>query len=206
MKQVLFRIRNQCNPGLGCRFSGNGRIECCLGQLLWSGVFSNPLSITRYLPEVSLVIPAFVALSTPPFEFTGGSPAGGTYSGPGVTNNVFDPNAAGLGTHIITYTYTDNNFCSNSAIDSITVTQFTGVDDRFGNRQIAVYPNPNNGNFNVEFNAIAENTVDLRIFNSLNAMVYEEKGVRTTSHLVKRLTWLRAKGGLLSQDFRIRFG
>ncbi|GEM_PF-4649469 len=32
-----------------------------------------------------------------------GSPAGGTYSGPGVTGNVFDPQAAGVGTHQVIY-------------------------------------------------------------------------------------------------------
>lgn len=31
------------------------------------------------------------------------TPAGGIFSGPGLTGNVFDPNAAGLGTHIIKY-------------------------------------------------------------------------------------------------------
>ena len=38
-----------------------------------------------------------------------GSPAGGTFSGSGVSNGVFDPAAAGAGTHTLTYTY--NNGC-----------------------------------------------------------------------------------------------
>ena len=33
------------------------------------------------------------------------TPAGGTFSGPGITGNVFDPKAAGEGTHTIQYTY-----------------------------------------------------------------------------------------------------
>jgi hypothetical protein len=39
-----------------------------------------------------------------PFVLTGGSPAGGTYSGPGVTAGEFDAAAAGIGQHLITYT------------------------------------------------------------------------------------------------------
>lgn len=50
-----------------------------------------------------------------------GSPMGGTFSGPGVTGNNFDASVAGVGTHTITYSYTDGNGCSNSATTSITV-------------------------------------------------------------------------------------
>jgi PKD repeat protein len=45
---------------------------------------------------------------------------GGTWSGDGVTGNIFDPAAAGPGDHIITYSITDHNGCSAS--DQVTVT------------------------------------------------------------------------------------
>ena len=64
----------------------------------------------------------------------GGTPAQGTaagdmgvYSGPGVTDDgngmtySFDPAAAGVGVHTITYRYTDANGCSASASDDIEV-------------------------------------------------------------------------------------
>lgn len=47
-----------------------------------------------------------------------GLPSGGTYSGTGVFNNEFFPDSAGIGSHIITYTYEENN-CFNS--DSVAV-------------------------------------------------------------------------------------
>ena len=40
-----------------------------------------------------------------------GTPVGGTFSGNGVVNDYFYPRVAGVGTHIITYTY-NNGFCS----------------------------------------------------------------------------------------------
>jgi hypothetical protein len=52
---------------------------------------------------------------------TGGQPAGGTYSGPGVVNGVFDPAAAGAGTHTITYTFTNPQGCSNNTTATIRV-------------------------------------------------------------------------------------
>lgn len=44
------------------------------------------------------------------------SPAGGTFSGPGVSGSVFSPSAAGVGTHTITYT-----LCGSSASTTVTV-------------------------------------------------------------------------------------
>ena len=49
-----------------------------------------------------------------PFVLQGGFPQGGTYSGTGVSGNIFNPNVSGYGTHPITYTYTDSNNCTNS--------------------------------------------------------------------------------------------
>ena len=51
-----------------------------------------------------------------------GSPAGGTFSGTGVSaGGSFDPATAGVGTHVITYTFTDTNGCENSATANVVV-------------------------------------------------------------------------------------
>jgi hypothetical protein len=61
------------------------------------------------------------------FAIGGGSPTGGVYSGPGVTDDrngmtySFDPAVAGIGTHTITYVFTDGNGCSGSASDDVAV-------------------------------------------------------------------------------------
>ena len=47
------------------------------------------------------------------------TPSGGSFSGTGVTGNTFSPSTAGVGTHQITYSYTDGNGCSAS--DSVVV-------------------------------------------------------------------------------------
>jgi len=54
----------------------------------------------------------------------GGLLVGGVYSGPGITDDgngttySFDPAVAGVGTHPISYTYTDGTGCTDSAIDT----------------------------------------------------------------------------------------
>lgn len=51
-----------------------------------------------------------------------GAPAGGLFSGPGISGNSFIPSVADTGTHNITYTYTDGNGCINSQVQAVTVT------------------------------------------------------------------------------------
>ncbi len=74
------------------------------------------------LPTVSFSGLALTYCTTDAAVTLTGSPVGGTFSGPGITGNTFDPAAAGAGTHSITYTYTDVNGCSNSSSQNVTVT------------------------------------------------------------------------------------
>ena len=61
--------------------------------------------------------------SSSPVVMTGGYPVGGSYSGTGISDSLFDPSIAGVGTHTITYTYNDGNNCVDSAQVDITVLQ-----------------------------------------------------------------------------------
>jgi len=81
------------------------------------------------LPTVTLAAqPSFCGTGDNPASLAGGSPAGGTYSGPGVVNGVFYPDLAGLGSHTITYTYFSGPGCSNTATRTIVVNDVAAVD------------------------------------------------------------------------------
>jgi hypothetical protein len=56
-----------------------------------------------------------------------GTPAGGVYSGTGVSSGSFDPTTAGVGTHTIKYVYTNAFSCMDSSSTSITVDSVTTV-------------------------------------------------------------------------------
>lgn len=73
------------------------------------------------IPTVTLNTFPNVCNTAAPFTLTGGSPTGGTYTGTGVSNNVFNPSTAGLGVKIITYTFTSTAGCTNSDTATITV-------------------------------------------------------------------------------------
>jgi hypothetical protein len=98
------------------------------------------------LPIVTFASLPIVCSNAASFVLTGGSPAGGVYSGPGVSNDsIFDPASAGNGTHTIFYTYNDGT-CSNDASSTIQVDMCTGIQmlNTSNNSSVTVYPNPFN--------------------------------------------------------------
>ncbi len=64
-------------------------------------------------PNVVLYPLAPLCENDPPVTITG-FPGGGTYSGPGVSGNIFDPTVSGVGTFTLHYTYTDPGGCFGS--------------------------------------------------------------------------------------------
>lgn len=80
------------------------------------------------LPVVTLNDYPDVCIGTPAFLLTGGVPAGGVYTGTGVTGGYFNPGTAGIGSHPISYTYTDPNGCTNSIQNTIGVSPLPDVD------------------------------------------------------------------------------
>jgi hypothetical protein len=103
-------------------------------------------------PSVTQSTFANVCDDDPMFTLTGGSPAGGTYTGPGVTAGVFNPATAGAGTHTLTYTYTDGNGCSGTANETITVEVCGSVFEN-GSIKYELYPNPANESFSIKTEA-----------------------------------------------------
>lgn len=80
------------------------------------------LITVKALPTVNAGSNATVCSNAAAINLTGFSPAGGTWSGNGVSaSGVFTPSAALTGTQILTYTATSNG-CSNSDTRTITVT------------------------------------------------------------------------------------
>lgn len=100
-------------------------------------------------PTVSLAAFTTSCVYDTPFTLTGGSPAGGAYSGPGVTANVFTPAAAGVGTHSILYTYTDGNGCSATTQQALVVDACAAINEH-ALVNISIYPNPTSGMLQVK--------------------------------------------------------
>jgi len=102
------------------------------------------------LPTVTFGALADMCVYNSAITLSQGSPAGGSYSGTGVTTGSFDPTTAGNGTHTITYSYTDGNGCSATATSNVLVDACASVKEINVNN-VTVYPNPTKGNIAVSF-------------------------------------------------------
>jgi hypothetical protein len=132
------------------------------------GVTVNPLPAVKFIGVTDNVCNTAV-----PYTLSGGSPAGGVYSGPGVSGGVFDPGAAGPGSHALTYTYTDANGCSNSATNYVFVDDCSGIEelDEFG---VDVYPNPTQGV--VSISSESSLIASVKVFDAAGRLVVLHEG------------------------------
>ncbi|HTF04916.1 MAG TPA: T9SS type A sorting domain-containing protein, partial [Bacteroidia bacterium] len=72
-----------------------------------------------------------------------GSPSGGTWTGPGVSGNSFDPSAAGVGTHQLVYTYMDSaTTCMDTAQVGTVVDICTNIVSENATGAVSIFPNP----------------------------------------------------------------
>ena len=159
------------------------------------GEFSNDLMITLYLPDVTLLPFDTACIGWSAFELSGGSPAGGTYSGTGVVNGWFDPAVAGVGTHSITYTYQDIALCENSAEQDMVVDVCTGINLPDG-MSIGIVPNPNSGLFKVIIKANITEKVNIKVMNSQGVEVFEELNVELTDRYMTEVNLQQYSKGL----------
>jgi uncharacterized delta-60 repeat protein len=102
------------------------------------------------LPTVTLASFNSVCDTAGVVNLTGGSPAGGTYSGTSVSNNSFNT-SVGIGSYPITYSYTNSNGCSSNATQNLLVISCAGSDViELKDNGIVLYPNPALDAFTVE--------------------------------------------------------
>jgi hypothetical protein len=136
------------------------------------------------LPTVTLVLPNTNVCSTAAaFALSGGSPAGGTYSGTGVSGGQFNPATAGTGTHTITYTYADGNGCSASATQNITVSVCSGMEESSIANSLLIAPNPAREQLMISFNNAKSNNVQVNIIAADGKLVYSENAAATSQYV-----------------------
>lgn len=143
-------------------------------------VTSNAIvAIVNALPEVSWTSFEYdtLCISWLPVDLSGGLPAGGTYSGDGVTNNVFDPSAAGAGNHVITYTWSDANDCTNTTSITLSVNNCLGINEL--SSATLVYPNPVSDMLTI---VLPDNRVirEIALFNLMGIKVFEKSAMNAS--------------------------
>ena len=155
-------------------------------------------------PCVSATPVSFTGLGTSytlndgPVTLTG-SPANGVFIGSGVTGSTFDPAAAGVGTHSITYTYVDGTNCINTAgqCTEVTLNTTTGG-THMAEGGVHIFPNPANGLFNVDLDL--QGLVSLQVFDAAGQLAHSEVFQCNGGRTIRTLNLVgMAKGGYTVQ-------
>lgn len=138
---------NNGSSGASIIVTGTGTFAA--GQTLngCSSPSSSPVSVLVHpLPTVSLATAGTLCIGDGPITLTSGAPAGGTYSGAGVSGVLFSPSLSGAGNFVLSYQYSDANNCTNTASTAIVVDACLGFGQTLNkDASLHVFPNPGQG-------------------------------------------------------------
>jgi len=141
-------------------------------------------------------VPGLCNQGDDPYLLTEGRPEGGVYSGEFVTEGkYFHPTQAGVGQHVVTYFYTNEYGCTDSADYTITVDECVGIgeEETFG---LELYPNPTKGILNVSISATEFSRTDLKVLNVLGKEIYTQKGLNINGNYSTRIDLSAQPGGV----------
>ncbi|MGL4598957.1 MAG: T9SS type A sorting domain-containing protein, partial [Bacteroidia bacterium] len=161
-------------------------INGCTSTMIVTLVDPNPPVLTFSItPSIICEADASITLTA--------SPSGGTFAGPGVTGNSFDPSTLN-GSQIIAYTYTDpNTLCQASINGNIVVDPCIGIIDPTSNGiAVNVYPNPNTGLFTIEAISANNNPLQVELINGLGQTVQSF----TMTSTIKNMDISTLEGGI----------
>jgi hypothetical protein len=162
------------NTAIGLGASGTGNIAAFTPSVAGTATVTvtpslasctgTPVTFTINVNSIPTVIFDLSSVSSPcvtdaAITLPSGTPAGGTYSGTGVSGNTFNPATAGVGTHTITYSVTQNG-CTGTSSSSIVVDACSELNEN-ENNIVVIYPNPTSGLLSIQGLISDVNTIQL---------------------------------------------
>lgn len=163
-------------------------------------------TITVYALPVLTLTPAstITCVNSGTISLTG-SPAGGVYSGTQVSANSFSP--ATTGTFTPVYSYTASTGCANTASASIVVSACTGIGALTGLKpSLSIHPNPNSGEFVVEWPNGAEKHI--RVTDLNGRLVYtgssaQDKITVNIASLANGMYYVQVRSGNTDETMKV---
>ncbi|MCK9616536.1 MAG: T9SS type A sorting domain-containing protein [Lentimicrobiaceae bacterium] len=100
---------------------------------------------------------------------------------------IVDSTNANLGANTFLVTITDNKGCQATDEIVVTMSNCEGIDEISAFASLKVYPNPNNGIFEISFKTVKQKQVDITITNPEGKVVFSEKSFSFTDKVNKTI-------------------
>ena len=191
-------IQNSTENTLDLMDFGTGDVITCMtiseGECLTATEANSDEIILTIFESPTVTLAAFdtICSNAELLMLDGGAPSGGEYLGDFVGTGLFDPMAADVGFHTITYTYTDENNCSNTAEEQIEVVLCTNINE-VQLIDLEVFPNP----FSNKIQITAKDILNIEMRNvegklmSISAQIFANNAIVVADDLVTGLYYLR---------------
>ena len=139
--------------------------------------------VVNPLPNVTLNIADTVCNNIALVVLASGGPSGGTYAGNFIdSTGTFNVIAAGAGLHNISYNYTSQNGCKDSATGFIDVRVCTDVEPLIKNYRVQIFPNPGNGIVTILISGAGHASGSLFVSNSLGQQILNVQFIITNPY------------------------
>lgn len=102
------------------------------------------------------------------------SPAGGVFSGTGVSGNNFDPAGAFVGYNKIWYEFTNSFGCISIDSFELRLDNCVGIKELENEISFRVFPNPSKGNFNLDVKVNATQQAEIVITDAVGKVCYRK--------------------------------
>jgi subtilisin-like proprotein convertase family protein len=176
------------SPATGLFTNAAGTIPYVAGSNAYS-VYANPATETTYTVtstaagctnsstvtvkplNVIASLPAKICLSDEQVQLTA-TPAGGVWTGVGVSGNTFMPALTAVGTYPLTYRYTNASGCVSSTTLVAKVEDCPERIRLLRDDAVILFPNPSNGQINIRINSVLYNNLNMRVFTTSGLLVH----------------------------------
>jgi hypothetical protein len=96
-----------------------------------------------------------------------------------------DTAGAGLSTRIYTVVAKGANGCTTTAKSTVSFKNCTGIEEMVGNVMFALYPNPSNGQFAIEFKSGSREEVNMKVVNASGATVFALNSIAINGNMTR---------------------
>lgn len=131
------------------------------------------LTVNARTPVTIAPLPSRICLSDTLVPLTA-TPVGGSWSGIGISGFNFVPPITAVGSYTLTYTYTNAANCTSTGTVVANVQDCPERIRQLDENAVILYPNPNNGHFNIRINSVLYNYLGMTVYNTMGQRVFTQ--------------------------------